>query len=236
MAERLPELRPLKGRTRVLRFHGSDGLGRRPYRTFLTDYYVTSDPVDLASEGRDHAGHEHLTFSNCVANTGDGALVLEMTRTSRNRAEVAQLIEDDAKPRHRWRRQSAGTAVRDTNPDHNHWHYADFLQYKLKSGRTGRYVGRAMKQSFCLEDVAKLRANAGRRGFTKCPNPRANKGIMGISVGWGDVYWAGLQEQFIEVKGLPRGPYWLECVVDPRRRLKLKTRGHLSTRVKIHIK
>jgi hypothetical protein len=40
MAERLPELRPLKGRVRVLAFHGSDGLGRRPYRTFLTDYYV----------------------------------------------------------------------------------------------------------------------------------------------------------------------------------------------------
>lgn len=236
MAERLPELRPLRGRVRVLRFHGNDGLGRSPYRTFLADYYVTSDPVDLAEEGKGHARHEHLTFSNCVANTGDGPLVLEMTRTSRNRAKVAQLIKDDKKPQRLWRRKAAGTAVRDTKPDHNHWHYADFLQYRLKSVRTGRYVGRPMKQSFCLEDVAKLRAGAGRRGFTKCPEPRARKGIMGISVGWGDVYWAGLQEQFIEVKGLPRGTYWLECIVDPRGRLELKTRGHLSTRVKVRIR
>jgi hypothetical protein len=59
---------------------------------------------------------------------------------------------------------------------------------------------------------------------------------MGISVGWGDVYWAGLQEQFLEVKGVRRGTYWLECIVDPRRRLKLKTRGHLSTRVKVRIR
>jgi len=236
VAEQLPELRPLKGRTRVLRFHGSDGLGRRPYRTFLTDAYVTSDPADLAEEGRGHARHEHLTFSNCVANTGDGALVLEMTRTGLNRARVAQLIEDDAKPRRLWRRKPAGTAVRDTNPDHNHWHYADFLQYTLKSVRTGRYAGKPMKQSFCLEDVAKLRAGAGRRGFTRCPNPRANAGIMGISVGWGDVYWAGLQEQFIEVKGVPPGAYWLECIVDPRRRLELKTRRRLSTRVKVRLR
>lgn len=235
MSERLPELKPLRGRIRVLRFHGNDGLGRRRYRTFLADYYVTSDPVDLAAEGRGHAGHEHLTFSNCVANTGDGPLVVEMTRTGRNRAKVVQLIEDDARPRHLWRRKAAGSAVRDTRPDHNHWHYADFLQYKLKSVRTGRYVGRPMKQSFCLEDVAKLRSDTGRRRFTKCPEPRANKGIMGISVGWGDVYWAGLQEQFIEVKGLPRGTYWLECVVDPRGRLRLKTRRRLSTRVKVRI-
>jgi hypothetical protein len=92
--ERLRELRPLKGRVRVLRFHGNDGLGRSPYRTFLSDSYVTSDPLELAEEGGGHVRHEHLTFSNCVANSGDGSLVLELSRTGRNRATVTQLIED----------------------------------------------------------------------------------------------------------------------------------------------
>ncbi len=56
---------------------------------------------------------------------------------------------------------------------------------------------------------------------------------MGIKPGWGDVYWAGVREQFIEVKGLPLGAYWLECVVDPKNRLKLKSQRNLKTRVRI---
>lgn len=119
----------------------------------------------------------------------------------------------------RRRRVPVGSAVLDTNPEHNHWHFADFLSYTLRRVRSTT-VRRSKKQSFCLEDVAKLRKTARRRLFRECPDPEADTGEMGITPGGGDVYWAGVQEQYIEVKGLPTGDYWLEMVVDPKKRLR----------------
>ena len=38
---------------------------------------------------------------------------------------------------------------------------------------------------------------------------------LGISVGYADLYPAGIPKQRIDVTGLPSGQYWLEVVVDP---------------------
>src|SRR5688572_26483662 len=163
MAEKLAQLKPLKGRQRTYKYYGEeDGLR---YKDFLSDYEVMTDPDELEeTEGRTHRRHEHLIFSNCVANIGDGVMLLEITKTARRgRAKVEQLIEDDAKPRAEWRRRPAGSAVFDKNPDHNHWHFANFLQYRLRSAKTGRLVKEGLKQSFCLEDIAKLDKTVGRR-------------------------------------------------------------------------
>jgi hypothetical protein len=230
MAQQLPELKALKGRHRAHSYFG-ETTGPR-FKDYLTDSEVVTDPDELEEEGPKHRRHNHLIFSNCVANVGKGRLLLEFKRRSRTRATVEQLIEDDAMPRDRWRRVPVGNAVLDTNPDHNHWHFSDFLSYTLR--RVGSTtVRRSRKQSFCLEDVAKLRKTARRRLFRECPDPDADTGEMGITPGWGDVYWAGVQEQYIEVKGLPPGDYWLEMVVDPKKRLKVKSRRYHKTRVKI---
>jgi hypothetical protein len=231
MAEKLPDLKPLSGPHAVLEFHGV----APDQRGFMKDTDIISKPTDLDREGPGHRGHRHLTFSNCIANVGDGRLLLQITKYSATKAKVEQLIEDLAKPTSRWRRRPAGRAEKDTNPDHNHWHYSAFLQYRLKSMQTGTYVGKPKKQSFCLMDVAKLWNNAEARRFKRCPKVDASTGEMGISVGWGDVYWAGLQEQYIEVAGIPPGDYWLECRVDPGKLLEEKSRRNNSTRVRIHI-
>lgn len=235
MAEKLAQLKPLKGRHRTFKYYGEeDGLR---YKEFLTDYEVMTDPDELEeTEGKTHRGHEHLIFSNCVANIGEGVMLLEITKTARpGRAKVEQRIEDDAKPRVDWKRRAAGSAVFDKNPDHNHWHFANFLEYRLRRVKTGRVVKEGLKQSFCLEDIAKIDKTVGRRLFARCPNLRMKTGVMGITPGWGDVYWSGVQEQYIEVKGLPTGAYWLECVVDPKNRLKVKSRNQNKTRVRIRL-
>lgn len=64
--------------------------------------------------------------------------------------------------------------------------------------KTGRLVKEGLKQSFCLEDIAKVDKTAGRRLFARCPNLRMKIGVMGITPGWGDVYWSGVQEQYIQ--------------------------------------
>jgi hypothetical protein len=70
----------------------------------------------------------------------------------------------------------------------------------------------------------------------RCPDLAAKTGEMGIKSGWGDVYWKGVQEQYIEVKKVPAGVYWLDCIVDPKNRLKLKSRRNNKTRVTITLK
>jgi Lysyl oxidase len=39
--------------------------------------------------------------------------------------------------------------------------------------------------------------------------------LLGISVGWGDIYGSALPGQWVQVTGLANGQYWLEVVVDP---------------------
>ena len=230
MAQRLPELRALKGTHRAFSYFGETTGPRK--KEYLSDYSVVTNKRELAEEGTSHRNHVHLIFSNCVENMGKGILLLEITKRSRTRATVRQVIEDDAKPREEWKRIPVGSAELDTRPDHSHWHFSNFLSYTLRKIDSNR-TRRSMKQSFCLEDVAKLRKGARRRLFRECPDLDAVTGEMGITPGWGDVYWAGVQEQFIEIKGLPPGDYWLEMVIDPKKRLRVKTRRHHSARVKI---
>jgi hypothetical protein len=146
MAQRLPELKALKGRHRAYSYFGETSGPR--YKKYLTDYKVVTDPDELEEEGKKHRRHEHLVFSNCVANIGTGMLLLEITRRSRKRATVEQLIEDDAKPREEWRRVPVGRAVLDTSPDHNHWHFSDFLSYTLR--RVGSTTVRRSKKTVVL--------------------------------------------------------------------------------------
>src|SRR5690606_34188752 len=48
----------------------------------------------------------------------------------------------------------------------------------------------------------------------------ANDPILGISVGWADIYDRSLPGQWIDVTGLSSGPYYLEVVIDPYERVE----------------
>jgi hypothetical protein len=237
MAQRLPELKAMKGVHRAYRYYGEDLTGSPRNMEYLSNAHVEKRKRELAREGQRHRSHEHLIWSNCVANVGKGVLLLEIRRSKKNpkKAKVEQLLEDTSKPREQWTRRPAGSAELDTNPDHNHWHYSNFLSYSLTPVGATKSVTPKAKQSFCLEDVAKMRKSAGRPLWRRCPDPEAETGEMGITPGWGDVYWAGVQEQFIEVKDLPPGDYWLEMVIDPFKRLKVSSRKHVRTRALVSL-
>ena len=44
--------------------------------------------------------------------------------------------------------------------------------------------------------------------------------ILGISIGYADVYGRNLPGQWVEATGLPDGQYWLEVMVDPYNRIQ----------------
>lgn len=86
---------------------------------------------------------------------------------------------------------------------HGHPHYLNFLRYELIDSR-GANVGLGGKRSFCLAESGCL-APAVRH---TCTN-------QGLSAGCWDIYPAYLGCQYIEVTGVPSGPYTLRVTVDP---------------------
>lgn len=59
--------------------------------------------------------------------------------------------------------------------------------------------------------------------------------ILGISIGWADVYGVGLPGQWVEVTGLPSGQYWLEVIADPYDRIQESNETNNTTRVLVNL-
>lgn len=96
------------------------------------------------------------------------------------------------------------------DPCHRHYHFTGFASYRLYSNnRTLTRVGR--KQAFCLEDFEPVASYTGQRSLL----PRHDCNYQGISVGWQDVYVAGLDCQWIDITGITVGSYWLYVEINP---------------------
>ena len=59
--------------------------------------------------------------------------------------------------------------------------------------------------------------------------------ILGVSVGWVDVYGPGLPNQWVYLTGLSSGTYWLENTLDPLNRLSESQEGNNVARTKVTI-
>lgn len=91
------------------------------------------------------------------------------------------------------------------SPCHKHHHVRNYASYEL-SDPTG-VVLTARKQSFCLQDTQAVQPGIASSDYT-CLR-------QGITRGWADVYDRQLPCQWIDVTGLPPGPYTLRIVVNP---------------------
>ena len=89
------------------------------------------------------------------------------------------------------------------SPCHQHYHYKNFSEYRLRDN--SRIVITSHKQAFCLEDVLRYVAGAPSNGYT-CSN-------QGISVGWADLYYRGLDCQWLDITNIPPGNYLIEVII-----------------------
>jgi phage terminase large subunit-like protein len=103
-----------------------------------------------------------------------------------------------------------------TNPDafefspcHGHYHLKEFAAYQLRR-RDGTVMALGHKQSFCLLDSEKMPGTTRPRQFNDCHDVNA----QGISAGWADVYYAGLDCQWVDVTDVPPGDYDLVVLVN----------------------
>ena len=92
------------------------------------------------------------------------------------------------------------------SPCHRHYHFNGYASYELLNTSLAMVLtGR--KQAFCLEDFEIASATAGPAKYT-CGN-------QGISVGWADTYGSYLDGQWLDITGIPPGPYFLRVIINP---------------------
>lgn len=91
------------------------------------------------------------------------------------------------------------------DPCHGHWHYKGYAEYKMFDINNDQ-VTQGRKQAFCLMDTSRWHGYTGGNpgnGGHHCGN-------QGISVGWQDVYYSGLDCQWIDITDVPNGVYTLQ--------------------------
>lgn len=158
-------------------------------------------------------GKKLLRYTAIIVNVGQGPFQLEGARSSTSSAwSVTQRIFDDTGGS---RTIPTSASMFFSGDGHNHWHVADLElgsfkrlpdQLKLRSGA---------KHGFCFYDNYQYGSTASA-GYTSCgSDPSALKVKMGLSTGWGDVYWWNTAGQYVDISGLPNGKYRLETAVNP---------------------
>jgi hypothetical protein len=176
------------------------------------------DPIDT----RDVPGHVLLTFDTVIRNVGAGPLEVDGTRASpTDPMSVVQRLYD-----------ALGHVV-STNPipetmtyvdadGHHHFHLSSTARYTLWTADGTRQVGTDSKIGFCLLDTYRYPDSVGPGRYDtddQCGHldPNATSVQMGISPTWGDYYAREIAFQWIDVTGLPPGPYRIRAEVNPDR-------------------
>jgi hypothetical protein len=173
------------------------------------------------------AGQSVLAFESAAGNIGSGPLLVEgKRRGSRPVMEATQRIR--LRGGHSVIRRHAGVLRYAVEPDHSHWHYLRAMSYDLTT-LSGRRVGRDRKAGFCLGDRYETNPDRRLRGEPSIPiwtgrcglnRPDLRRVREGISVGYSDNYLPTIEGQYIDITGLPAGPYVLVHRVNPDHRLR----------------
>lgn len=188
-------------------------------------------------------GEYRLAFDSAVSNVGRGPLVVEGTRESaEGKMTVVQLVDRVTGAPRRYRTESLLTYV--ASPDHAHWHLLPFQRYELRRARDFTHVGSDRKTGFCLGDRfttslptdPRLRptdpvftelCGLGQRELTRMRE--------GISVGYGDVYRASLEGQYLDITDVPAGVYLLVHRVNAEGRLREVSRANNAASILLRL-
>ena len=163
-----------------------------------------------------------LRFSATIVNVGAGAMELAAFRPDSSADfGVSQRVFDNAGGSTLI--GVAGASLVWGGDGHSHWHVRDLETYELERMDNGSKVGTGMKGGFCFFDTTAFRlslpgapTSAAYLPGDVCGqwNESATDLKMGISVGWGDRYGAGLRDQYIDVTDLNSGNYRLYATAD----------------------
>ncbi len=169
--------------------------------------------------GTEDDGTVFLRFSATIVNVGDGALLVAAHRRLPfgDDWRVIQRVEDATGGYSERPTQAALVFGGDA---HDHWHVARAEAHQLET-LDGRVVGSLVKTGFCFFDNVPYRTTLERfpsepvHLASDCGKQTDRDLVMGLSVGWGDLYSWYLLDQTIEITDIPDGRYRLRAIADP---------------------
>src|SRR5918997_264646 len=163
-------------------------------------------------------GRKLLRFDSIVVNVGAGPFEVRGARAAgaSTMETVDQRIFDDTSG-------SRDVSTRATmvfgGDGHNHWHVTNLQDFELERLDNGVKVSPpTAKLGFCFYD--NVLYGSSRPAFYTQPSgacaggSSAERTMMGLSPGWGDLYARTLPDQYIDVTGLTSGRYRLTLIAD----------------------
>ncbi|MAE65573.1 MAG: hypothetical protein CMJ18_14995 [Phycisphaeraceae bacterium] len=200
----LPDLTPWVSQTRSYLLNPSIDQNAQPGQTLLRFTTATAnigaEAMQLRADPKEPDGSQNLYQQIFVDENDDG-----------QKDSLREVPIDQAK----------------VFDDHWYFRFGDYAEYNLREyisdTEAGAIVSQNHKDSFCLVDST---------SFNPLPNDVPNVGVpiaprthlqcgpvQGISRGWADIYSRGLENQYVNVSGVPNGIYHLEIIIDPENKL-----------------
>jgi Bacterial Ig-like domain/Lysyl oxidase len=177
---------------------------------------LTNMRIDETSQ----SGKRLLRFSALIRNVGDGPFEVRGKRdTTSSPWSITQRIYDSTDTSGHYTEDSTGATVFYAGDGHTHWHVKDLQSYELDRLDNGSKVGTGAKSGFCFYDTTRGSSATLSQYFTSsstCASgqPNALQMLMGITVGWGDLYSYQLPDQYIDITNLTPGGYRLTATAD----------------------
>lgn len=198
-------------------------------------------PTDLTLDNQD--GRYWLRFSAMIENRGEGPLEVRSTRRCRT-CPYMRVSQAVLRTNGTWTVRTTTARQRYDNSDgHKHWHVMGMERYEIFAldapFANGPLTGH--KRGFCffdgyLRDKTLPRFDPRRPySFFNCGNPGSQVLVVGLSVGWGDLYPWDFAGQYVDLAGVPEGDYLLCATADPTNWFQESRNGNNAAWVKVHI-
>jgi hypothetical protein len=183
---------------------------------------VTLPLFDFLVGTDNETGAQNLRFSTTIGNVGVGTLRIQALRSdgSGDDWQVIQWFDEpDGEPSG----VTTGATMTFGGHGHEHWHIKFGAAYRLypAEGEDADELASQTKAGYCFFDQVRLEpevegAPADRRFLPEgCGSQDSTDVSMGMSVGWSDPYYWQLEDQSVEITGLPDGRYRLVADADP---------------------
>ncbi len=168
-------------------------------------------------------GHRLLRYTAVMVDIGQGRLEVRGSRpaTTSQMTVVQRIYNTD----NSFTDVPTTIAQQYAGDGHQHWHSLNMEGGGLVRLDNGKRVGVLAKHGFCFFDNVKFRPTLPGAPATpqytpsnSCAfgDPSALNVMMGLAVGWGDMYSASTNFQWIDITGLPNGKYRLTATADPK--------------------
>lgn len=155
-------------------------------------------------------GRMLLRFPTVAANVGDGPLDIIAVPGEGESSQTWQRVWTSD-----WNFQDSLSGEFIFHPEHDHVHFDAFERYTLRD-LGGAVVASSEKVSFCLRDSVRVTERLpAPDGLMLVDDGSCEGQQQVINAGFGDHYHALLEDQWIDITGVPAGDYELEIAVDP---------------------